>query len=212
MKVYSNFRNYFNTNPRFLLSILAWIIGVLTILGVVASIVLGLGVIMVVYSAVTGGLVFYGVMRVYRNQYTLVNAMIGRDLARRGYDVVAALDEIEEEISCPLLAQLHTGVNRSFNMMVTKNWLIGTDDLIAMRTSAIRLDTVVAIELRNRMVYSAAQASPSLKIRSKNYQGVALRDVDGFVHSFYVIDPARQHELFSFLQSYLTQRSAEYPM
>lgn len=212
MKVYSNFKNYFNTNPRFLLSILAWIVGVMTVLGVVASLVLGLGIIPAVYSAVTGGLVFYGVMRVYRSQYTLVNAMIGRDLVRRGYDVVAALAEIEEEISCPLLAQLHTGVNRSFNMMVTKNWLIGTDDLIAMRTSAIRLDTVVSIELRNRTVYSAAQASPNLRIRSKNYQGVALRDKDGFVHPYYVIDPARQHELFAFLQSYLMQRNAEYPM
>ena len=218
MKKYNNFSKYFNTNPRL------WI----TILGVVVELYVVLSSVVVIYAVINGlcdasdnkmaiiiaciigiawclGMTiatFKSVRKLYFDQVTLVNARIGKELERRGYNVVHSLDEMETELNAPRLAQIHSGINRSFNFFITENWIIGTDDLIAMRANAIRISDIASVDLNEISTYHVRQGG-GMHVTEKHYFRVKVIDKDNRIYCFSVLNDECQREAYDCITKYI---------
>ncbi len=214
MKKYNNFSKYFNTNPRL------WII----ILGIVGEIFVVISTVILIYAGINRvgdsdgnksaisivyivGIIwciaasistFNSFKKKYLAQVTLVNARIGKELERRGYNVVQSLDEMEAELDAPLLAQIHSGVNRGFNFFITENWIIGTDDLIGMRANAIRISDIASVDLNEISTYHVRQGG-GMYITEKHYFRVKLMDKNNRIYCFSVLNEKCQREAYNWI-------------
>ncbi len=211
MKKYNNFSKYFNTNPRLWFIILGVVVELCVVLSsvvVIYAVINGLGdasdnkmaIIMVCIIGIAWCLgmtiaTFKSVRRLCFDQVTLVNARIGKELERRGYNVVHSLDEMEIELNTPILAQVHSGFNRSFNFFITENWIIGTDDLIAMRANAIRISDIASVDLNEISTYHVRQGG-GMHVTEKHYFRVKLIDKDNRIYCFSVLNDECQREAY----------------
>lgn len=219
MKKYKNFNKYFNTNPRFLIKVLGIIKVIFVILFVGVAIFAvtkdkgdspsdkkPIYMICIAGSALCLGVsTFSTTKKRYQDQEMLVNARIGKELQMRGYDVEQSLAEIEAELSTPMLAQIHTGINRSFNFCITKNWIIGADDLIAMRANAVRNSDVVSVDL-DEITISHLNTGPTNSVTKKHYARVKVTDKDNRTYCFNVLNEECQREAYN----YITQNVVGY--
>lgn len=52
-----------------------------------------------------------------------------------------------------MLAQIHRGINKSVDFVITKNWIVGTDDLFFMCADDVRISEIVAADLNEIDTY-----------------------------------------------------------
>ncbi len=147
MKVYPNFKKYFNKTPRSYLM-------AMMMLNVVS---IGFTVIMVAMDGdfhlipkllvqVIFNLIFWGYF--YSTQITLKRAHIGKSLKKRLGDsdsMVQALEQMEEEMEHPVYSNFSPR-RQNNNFVITKNWIIGAQGMLFFRANAVPLSDVIKVE------------------------------------------------------------------
>lgn len=201
MKRYTNFSKYFNTTPRFLI----------VVLGAAVEIPIVLFISTLIYKVIVAGLagesydiiiplleilggclgMVIGILcladKLYGDQVKLVKARIGKDFKRRGYDVKNCLDEIEAELEVPMLAQIHSGINSGVNFIITRNWIVGTDDLLLKRAHAIRISEIVAADLNEA------------KNTGRHYLRLKIADKNNRIYRFAMRNEDCQREAYDYI-------------
>lgn len=219
MKKYVNFSKYFNINPRFWIVIggVAAEIAILFFLSVCIEstidvirhpsdeflITCAKELIVLAAMFVMGIAVVYFCWEACFHQTTLVYVHIGNSLRERGFDVKKSLDEIEEELAEPMYAQIHRGLNKSMDFIITRNWIVGTDDLLLMSANAVRIADIASVDLAELDTYSFAQATPGIHANKKHYDRIRVIDKENRVFSFSVLTKKCQLEAYDFLTKYI---------
>ena len=134
---------------------------------------------------------------------TLVYAHIGTSLKERGYDVKKSLDEIESELENPIFAQIYRGINKSMDFIITRNWIVGTDDLLLMSANAVRISEIVSVDLNEMDLYSFSQATLGIHARKKHYNRIRITDKEKRIFSFCVMNERCQKEAYDFISEYI---------
>lgn len=197
MNKYPNFKKYFNTNPRLWLGLWLAIYEAIIVGAIILSIYAGKFFFLELAYAQICCILIPGML--YHRQLTLVKAYIGKNLKRRGYDVEQALDEIEAELENPAFAQIHSGINRSMNFIITRNWIVGTDDLLAMRANAVRISDIVSVDLNEIDTYSVSQGTARHHVRTKHYFRVKFSDKNNRIYCFSVRNEKCQREAYDYI-------------
>lgn len=160
MKVYSNFKKYFNTSSRSYLMAIMLITAILGIASVIMMVLdgdfqlvaRGIGQIII-------ELLFWGYF--YSTQLTLKRAHIGKSLRKRLGDsdsVVKALDQMEEEMNQPVYSNV-SSKRKNNNFIITKNWIIGAEGMAFFRANAVAVADVTKVEHHVEIYHGKRTAS-----------------------------------------------------
>lgn len=147
MKVYPNFKKYFNTTSRSYLKALM----MLNIVSLVFTIIMMdmdayFHLIPKLIVQVIFNLIFWGYF--YSTQLTLKRAHIGKSLKKRLGDsdsMVQALEQMEEEMEQPVYSNFSPR-RKNNNFVITKNWIIGAQGMLFFRANAVPLSDVIKVE------------------------------------------------------------------
>lgn len=160
MKVYSNFKKYFNTASRGYLMAMILITAIFGIASVIMMVLdgefqmvaRGIGQIIINF-------VFWGYF--YSTQLTMKRAHIGRSLRKRLGDsdsVVKALDEMEMEMDQPVYSNVSSR-RKNNNFIITKNWIIGAEGMAFFRANAVAVADVTKVEHHVEVYHGKRTAS-----------------------------------------------------